>query len=211
MNDKSLPRIIYSGSMIANDGRFLWYAIPKNASCSLLRLLEDRARRLADITPGNPRDWMASAVLPSWSFAAVRHPAARVVSVWRDKLVAPPRTENQARILERCPGLSTGMSLSAFIDWLGRTVPQRQYIDKHWRPQHHFISARSGELAVDRLIRCERLDIDLKDIADRIGPIDDLRWINRTSGTGGDLSLSDADHRIIRDVYARDFELLGYE
>ena len=147
---------------------------------------------------------------PAWSFAAVRHPEARVVSAWMNKLQRPPATEGQAKLMRANPGLAEGMSLDAFIDWLAQNVSARG-VDAHWRPQHHFICDRHNVRRVSFLARCERLDEDLRSVADRLGPLEALQRVNVTAGEGGGVELTRGQRATIRDIYARDFEVLGYD
>jgi hypothetical protein len=80
---------------------------------------------------------------PKFSFVFVRHPEARVVSAWRNKVYAPPRTPAQAKLMERSPGLAVGMGLNDFIEWLAEAF-QRGPVDKHWRRQSDYVCDRQG-------------------------------------------------------------------
>jgi hypothetical protein len=206
-----LPRKVLAESIVADDGAFLWLCIAKNASRSLLQLLKPRGKRLIELAGDRHfRDWLAQADLPAWSFAAVRHPEARLVSAWMNKLQRPWPTEAQARLMRSNPGLVEGMSLDAFIDWLGEHVPDRG-VDPHWRPQHHFICDRHGVRRASFVARCERLGEDLRSVADHLGPLEDLPWLNATGGEGGVPNLTTRQRTAIRDIYAADFELFGYD
>ena len=208
----ALPRKVHGDSILADDGSFLWLAIPKNASRSLRQWLSPRGRSVRELAGGERlQDWLARADLPAWSFAAVRHPEARVVSAWTNKLQSPPDTPSQARLMADNPGLVPGMTLDAFIGWLAETVPNGRAVDNHWRPQHHFIYDRQGVRRVDHIVRCEQLAQDLATATDRLGGLEGLPWLNRTGGADGPVALAPHQRRAVRDIYARDFELLGYD
>jgi hypothetical protein len=210
-SSNTLPWKVHSDSVVGANAAFLWLAIPKNASRSLLRVFETRGQRLGDLADGAPmKEWLRQASLPAWSFAAVRHPEARLVSAWMNKVVIPPNTPNQATLWANNPGLVAGMSLDSFLDWLTDAIKAKG-VDAHWRPQHHFICDKAGVRRVDFLARCEQLARDLGVIGDRIGSIADLPRLNPTTGEEQRLELTTIQKRRIQAICARDYEILGYD
>lgn len=82
----------------------------------------------------------------------------------------------------------------------------------HFFPQHKFVYDNNDNLVVDKLCRLENLDNDLQSIIDRFASGCKLRKSNLTSFSKKEKEdLAPESIKIIKDVYRKDYELLGYE
>lgn len=154
-----------------------------------------------------PPKWLARRGRPEFMFAFVRNPYERVLSVWRDKIQAPPRTVKTDRIFQTSPGLARGMPLDEFIDWLAEDMKRRPG-DPHWRRQVDYVCDVSGGLVVDYLGKVETLASDVENIAGRIGPLGTAPVENASRKVRAELS--ERQRHLLRDLYSADFEILGY-
>jgi hypothetical protein len=207
---KGPPLYVSAESMLANDGSFVWYCIPKNGSRSLVAALAGRARKLSELSPGGgTRQVLAALPPPGFSFAFMRGPFARVRSAWLNKVHAPPDTPAQARLFEKNRGLRAGMGLDAFVGWLGEALERTDYLDQHWRPQAHFVCDADGRLCVDLVGTVETLEADMARIAAIVGAPAEVPHLNAGSSPPAETAFSAGSRAIIERVYARDFELLS--
>ena len=105
-------------------------------------------------------DWAtATAALtdPGWfRFTILRHPFARTVSAWADKL-RPGAGHRQRRDLMTYLGRDADapLGLSEFLDILAHDEGARD-LDRHWRPQHREIS--HGLVRYDLIGRVEAME-----------------------------------------------------
>lgn len=80
-----------------------------------------------------------------------------------------------------------------------------------WAPQADWL-VLDDRLAVDFIGRVERLDKDMTVLCQRLGlPAEAMPVINRTEGGATRADLSPESMRLLRRVYARDYELFDYD
>jgi hypothetical protein len=210
---EGVPRYVHPDTVIGHEHRFVWYCIPKNASRSILRALTDggRGQRIALLGAAGRRARLLSQPRPAFAFAFVRDPFARIASAWMNKIESPPDTPAQARLFAMNAGLCAGMSLDDFVEWVRQDLRSVGRVDPHWRPQADFVTDATGRLCVDFLGRLEALDDDFAAVESRIGPVEGMRHRNRSRIENDPARLlSPRAAAIVREVYARDFEVLGY-
>jgi hypothetical protein len=135
-----------------------------------------------------------------YKFAVVRDPFARMVSVY---------AYNHRHYHEKYKGFKAYVLALPRIVTLGHCRKGH-----HETPQHHF-THRAGKQAVDGLLRFEALPGCMDEVRTRLGIAAPLPRVNKSRRP----ELSDvpaAQHydaemiEIMREVYAGDFELLGY-
>jgi hypothetical protein len=199
-------------SMIGPDQRYLWLCIPKNASRSIAAMLSQvGASRVMGMYSGPlTRDWADANLRPRFTFAFVRNPYDRLLSVWRDKIAPLEPNENTRALYDRHPGLYATMPFNAFVEWLSQNYPSGQ-INKHWAPQSEFLSD-GGRLVADFIGRVEDLEGDVRTLASVIGDLGPIHRRNISSKSDG-LSvevITGRTRKTIYRLYREDFELFGY-
>jgi hypothetical protein len=200
-------------SMIGPDQRYLWLCVPKNASRSIAAMLSDvGASRIMDMYSGPLRpEWVESNLRPSFTFAFVRNPYDRILSVWRNKIAPPQPNENTRALYGRHRGLHANMTFDAFIVWLVESYPKGE-VNKHWAAQSDFLSD-GIRLLPDFIGRIEDLEGGLREVAVVTGHLGQIRQKNVSSKSDG-LSaavISPRTRKAIHTIYREDFELFGYD
>lgn len=153
--------------------------------------------------PGSP--WL--------TFTFVRNPFSRVLSCYLEKIAAPRAGQRDLRVHNL--GLPPGQTLS-FREFLERVAEQRpRRMDIHWTPQTRLIGW--GRVPIGFVGRFETFQRDLRTlmtVAGLVAPEELLtERTGHTTNAGDRLAEHYADDRcvaLVRDIYARDFDLLGY-
>lgn len=195
--------------------RFLWIAVPKAASRSLIAALMSadpeaelvRGRTLEQILARRPevRHW--------FRFAFVRHPFARTRSFWADKHSRALRERKARRyFIDPYHGLRPGMSFDDFCRWLETPFGSDAFADRHWLSQH--LHLRGPEGALPGFVgRCERLEEDWRKVAGRLGiPCRRLPRLNRAPSRrhAPRPPINGETAAALRRRYEEDFRFLGY-
>lgn len=141
-----------------------------------------------------------------FSFAFVRDPLDRFVSAWsflaKGGLNAKDLKFSQKHIRDA--------SIENFAHKLEATTAIRCKV--HFRPQFEFVCAASDstKILVDQIGRFETIDADFAAICEKINISADLPRYNSNPMTGK-VGVSDETRAIIRRLYARDYDLFGYD
>ena len=154
--------------------------------------------------------------------SSVRHPCDRIFSLykyltkltnkrkkafsvdWAKGQLSGFRKWPEYRILSQCENFSTFIRHPEFD-----TLPAA-------RPMKDFLSA-DGILLVDAVIKLERLQEDMSNLADRLGlPAIDVPHINNSSlqkshNTGSSLGMSEDDRDYLKNKYEDDMKLFDYQ
>lgn len=203
-----LKRVFY-----APEHRFIYFRVPKSANSTVVMSLAT-AMGAAPRDHGGARAKRAgNAVLrlalglpaklaECYKFTFVRDPYARALSAYLDK-IATGNPEFLGII-----GLQ-GRSLS-FADFLQRLDDGYLTANIHWAPQADVIALPPARL--DFVGRVETLEPDLARVMERIFGPAGHRMVRRTEGVrSASRRLADfygsAERRLVRKLYARDFEL----
>ncbi len=163
--------------IISRRYRFLWICVPKAASRSLIAALtaadpdaEIVKKSLAEIRRERPE------TAGYYSFAFVRHPFARALSLYaetrhfRERFRGEKRRpkEERQRFYERAfPGFAEIETFDDFCDWLNSRWAADDFADVHFLSQRPQITA-DGRLP-DFVGTAENLDADFRAAADRVG------------------------------------------
>jgi hypothetical protein len=157
------------------------------------------------------RDWTDmvdagdSAVRGLFRFTFVRHPVARFLSFYKDKVLRPAKgipPEIAAA------GFEEGMSLSRALDRL--EITPKHELDPHTAPQSMFIFD-GGKSRVDFVGMIEQIDEGLAKLAELSGVRVNVGHHNRKACDEKEsLSVAPEEERRIRAFYKDDFERLGY-
>ncbi len=161
-------------------------------------------RRMNDILrPGAPE------VEKLYRFTFVRHPYARFLSFYRNKISEPDSPAMTRRFAKQ--GFAAGMSVDAVLDVIEAT-PVRE-LDPHLIPQSELVY-RGGASLVEFIGRVERLADDVKVIENRAGISLNLPHLNRAAGAGLERArqfLAEPACLRLRRIYNQDFERFAYE
>lgn len=142
-----------------------------------------------------------------FSFTFVRHPCDRLVSAY--SFLREGGMSSQDRAFAERAGLTDGCDFATFV--LERLDDRLMYSAVHLVPQVEFLVDETQALAVDFIGRFEALERDVAHVARRLGVHCALPRRNASRRDASD-GLEDARVRArVRELYAADFERLGYE
>jgi hypothetical protein len=104
-----------------------------------------------------------------------------------------------------------GMAFEDFLEEVS-TIPDEK-ADGHFRSQWTFLVDKRGNFLVDYLVRFELLADDLQYVFDKIHlPAANMpHLLNTRTGTDWASQFSEHGKKLVRERYAKDFELLGFE
>lgn len=207
----------------------LYFSIPKIGSSTVKRYLllndfEKGRMRPEDVHMGTIHGYPFPRVDPRrpgdggpWTrLAVVRDPFARIRSCYVDKIVRNRESGRplhpgfaRYRLLPLFPNFSLEMSFTEFLRAVNR-VPDL-LADGHFRSQHRFLAVDGDRVRVDRLIRLERFDEEMRSLLDELGlPVWDGGRVNRSKAGMPSPEWTDEAVDLVRRRYRRDFDLLGY-
>jgi hypothetical protein len=142
-------------------------------------------------------------------FTFVRHPYARFVSFYRNKVAKPESPAMAKRFAKQ--GFTGGMSVEAALDVIEAT-PVR-LLDPHLIPQTDLVY-RGGSALVEYIGKVEQLGEHIKVVEKRAGISLNLPHLNRAAGAGIDRArefLTEQARARLRRIYSQDFERFAYE
>ncbi len=150
------------------------------------------------------------------SFVVVRHPIERIWSCYKDKIVRYKKNGMPLRPAFERYNIIFGkqffdleMSFEAFVHSVSR-IPDWAS-DQHFRSQHCYVNVQKGKIAVDRIVRLENLDSEMRDLTKQLGlPPWDLRKLNESGSSHQPMEIAANIKDKIYQRYRRDFELCGY-
>jgi len=208
--DRQVVNKVMSGNVIFPrpfaDQNCLFIHVPKCAGSSLCKALFD------DWRPGHlPLYWyeqqFPEAFEQSFKFTFVRHPLERAYSAFAFLKGNEPiaRDLSAWRLMSRYDNFNTFVA-----QWLHEDNIRRQI---HFAPQTDFLTDSLGRLAMDFIGRQESLEEDfarLTDILDLSATLPHINPSRQREAGPAHAFCTARTRRLIRRVYARDFELLGY-
>lgn len=141
-------------------------------------------------------------------FAIVRDPLARLRSGFTYLKTTTRYAHDRAWAQRHLSGID---HFDQFIDRLaGAAFRARVLPWIHFRPQSHFLTDLHGRMIVDRVIRLEEVDRDLPPLLSDLGIRAELSRQNSSRPEGQADQPDPARLAIVRDIYADDYDLLGY-
>ena len=179
--------------IISRKYAFIWICVPKAASRSLMASLltadpdaETVKISLSDILKERPE---ASGL---YTFAFVRHPFARALSLYAETRYFSERfsdqkrraKENRQRFYENAfPGFLDIESFDDYCEWLNTPYASDDLADVHFLSQRAQITADGGRLP-DFVGTVENIERDFRRVADILGisPPPDLPTLNTMAG-----------------------------
>ena len=210
---------LYSDKLISHRHRYIFIAVPKVASRSIIRALvkaDPSVQLVVKSSLGRVYQRFPESA-GYYRFGFVRNPMDRLLSCFRDKIQYSTLSENRFKYIRYVfPnfGVNPADGLDGFCHWLFTPYGAETFSDRHWMSQNRSLMDAQGRLP--DFIGCfERLELDWSAVLKEIGlPHVDLPHINASKGpTNGvlpwesDMGLRDA----LMERYSDDFPLGGYE
>lgn len=147
-------------------------------------------------------DFFASA----YKFAVARNPWDRAVSAFHYLKHSTEYRQDRRWAERRLAGVD---DFAGFLAALRRPWFRNQALAwRHFAPQSSFVEI-GGRLAVDRLIRFERLDEEIAEVAARIGAVYRPRRLNGSERGDYRRYYDDDGAALIAEIYAADLRLTG--
>lgn len=194
--------------------RFLWLAVPKAASRSLIAALRRadpgakliRNLSLDELLRAHPRTG------DCFTFAFLRHPCTRLLSFHADKHVRGRANPDDRRwFVDPWHGLVPGMDFGALCRWLATPCGSDAFADRHWLSQSRHVLRADGR-PPDYLGRYETLQADWRALAERLR-LPEVPLPRLNAGDYADMPpvrLDDGLLDLIHRRYAADYTLGGY-
>ncbi len=219
--------------IISRQYRYLWICNPKVASRSIIRALCS-ADPDAEIIK-NKSVSQIYALYPEvrdyFSFAFIRHPFDRALSLYSEIHFSPERyqeaqsqhkKEKRQKFFDQCYGLEDAGSFDEYCQWLNTPYGSDMFADPHFRSQHLMIRLADGRLP-DFIGHMESIDEGLRQAAEMVGmPAPELPMLNTMAGwqsssdalnaarTAMRAHLTARSRELLLERYATDMELGGY-
>ena len=141
---------------------------------------------------------------PYFSFAYVRNPYGRIVSCYKNKF----NMEEDSQFLYSNYLFGYLKNDDSFEDFVKKTSKIPNFLcDRHFKTQFSIIHSRGARM--NHIGRMEDLPEDYENIRKRYN-FDDLKILNKTSGSGEEILLSEETKEIIYDKFEIDFKEFGY-
>ncbi len=219
--------------IISRKYRYLWICNPKVASRSIIAALRCADPSAETIYTKSVSEIYARypEVLDYYSFAFVRHPFDRALSLYSEIYFSPERYQGAQRLHKKekrqsffdwCYGLAEVRSFDDYCQWLNTPWGSDACADRHFLSQHVLIRLDDGRLP-DFIGRLENITGDLQQVAKRVGmPMPKLPMLNTMAGwqatpdarrairSEARAHLTERNKALLRTRYAKDFELGGY-
>ncbi len=200
--------MVYPNPQIYPHLKAIFVHVPKTGGTSIEQSLkESPARVVGGHTTALGYQWKFPAEFAEYfTFAVMRHPAARFLSAWRYLRAMPvlPALNNAG--IHEC---------STFANWMEKLRGEAGLVEDivHLHPQHRFVCDGHGGVLVDRLYRYEEIDTAWAEICVRLGlelqPLVRLNVSKALEPTEG--RITERQGEWIAEFYAEDFRLGGYD
>ena len=220
--------------VVSQKYRYLWLCNPKVASRSILAVLRvaDPDAEVIEGASVASVYAMYPAVQDYFSFAFIRHPFDRALSLYAEMRFFRERFDgaNRGRKEERQRffdsaffGLTEVESFDDYCRWLNTPYGSDAFANGHFLSQHRQIRLPDGRLP-DFIGHLENIDRDLKRVAKHLGmPVPTLPMLNTMAGwqprspqalkaARAEMSalLTEHNRALLKKRYAGDLELGGY-
>lgn len=188
--------------------RLLFVHIPKNAGTSIANMFFGRG-----FMPGHYKWWFYRYYFGShdyermFKFAFSRSPFSRLASAYFYLRAGGNSARDLAFAREN---LFEGETFAGFVERLVRFRALREWL--HFQPQHPFVFDRHDRLRVDHLARFENFSQEVETLEAKLGRA--VQPLHEKKGAPKELRAfyeSDRTRNLVASLYAKDFELLGYD
>lgn len=191
-------------SEYADEYECIFIHIPKTAGTSMAMVLFDKDSRHVRYTEYEKADWRK--FKRYFKFTFVRNPWDRLVSAYF--FLKQGGLSEQDREWAK-DNLQDYPDFKGFVlDWINET---NIWTSVHFLPQYHFVCDSADEVMMDFVGRFESIESDFLYVAKRLGCTRSLSKTNAGSQQHYSNYYDEETQEIVRQAYARDIELFGYE
>ncbi len=230
----SFPIYVSGDSVVSREHKFVWYCVPKAATRTMLRVFTgpssqafkcDKFAALDGFKKYNFLGFSNFDIDDYFKFSFVRNPFTRVASFWYEKFLNYDDSAAKQQMFSMHEGIHPTMNFSDFVTWLSGPNGEDKSADPHWRSQNNFIMDKEGHLLVDFIGKLETFEQDVARLW-QLKQLPEVTFLN-LNNNGERINLSnkklkskknvycdlftERTEQIIRERYAKDFELFGYE
>lgn len=145
-----------------------------------------------------------------FSFAVVRHPYTRAVSLYNWKRAEVSRAAADSRVWS-WPATEAFRQSKNFSEFIRH---EKFLSSRAGQPQADWVCDEGGRCIVDFVGRFESLAAPIDSITSRLGLVDARLGVHNAStacSLPADLLQGEADYEFLHDLYRRDFEMFGYD
>jgi len=212
-----LRRVVWDRIFCSPEYRFIYFRVPKSANSTIsLSLVRCMGGAITDDHDGTGarskqlgRKFLSSGIIFQWqlprffSFTFIRNPFARVLSAYLDKIYSGDRKFLKGLDIEA----DKRVTFRKFLEILEGGALMANI---HWAPQSSVIPVHPSRL--NFVGRVESIDQDLPAVLNRIFGPGEHPVVRRTLGVRSAANrfleyYGDPEVRLVRKLYARDFEL----
>ncbi|MBL8907347.1 MAG: sulfotransferase family 2 domain-containing protein [Rhizobiales bacterium] len=217
--------------VVIPEHKVLYHRIPKNGNSSLVSTMlnifeggelaeriEDKryskkvVQNVSELTRAQVDDLGAFT-----KFLIARNPYDRTLSAYLSKVVKRyPKLKPEHPLKRDAGGDAGGTGPPDFEGFCRYLAKGGLYVDHHWSPQHDYLVLPIADY--DFVARLETIDADFPPIVARIAPWRDAKTLvredapHRTSAASKRAQFyTDASYAIVAELFARDFEVFGYD
>lgn len=185
--------------MISKKHRFVFVSIPKNATNTMYRMLENTFG--AKLYNNEFHSWeVPKDVNKYFKFAVIRNPYDRAVSAWK-AIMQNKQINHDDPVFDSCPSWG---NFEVLLSW----AIANPLIPGSLRPQMHFLDM----VKVNKTVKIERLDSEVMQLPFAKGMGISLPRINSSNRhPNWETYMSKTAVKAINTLYKRDFECLDYE
>jgi dermatan 4-sulfotransferase 1 len=217
--------------VVIPEQKVLYHRIPKNGNSSLvstmLNIFEggDLAQRIEDKRYAKKLVQNASELTPEQvddldaytKFLIARNPYDRTLSAYLSKVVKRyPKLKPEHPLKQNFAEHGAGAKPPDFESFCRYLAGGGLHIDHHWSPQHDYLVLPIANY--DFVAKLETIDSDFPRIVARIAPWREEKLLVREDGPHRTSAASkraqfysDACYAIVAELFARDFEIFGYD
>jgi hypothetical protein len=196
-----------AGFEMLDNSKSVFVHIPKNAGSTVSKTFFN-----TNVYLGHYKWWFYQACLKEkyedyFSFAFKRDPYTRLVSAY-SYIKRGGNSLNDKNFYSA--NSAKFKSFDIFVSQLEKDINMRSWV--HFQPQTDFIFDHSDKLRIKHLASFESFNEEMKKIEKIIPAVNEISHQKKGNNSGPEqLLTNDKTINIIRDIYARDFQLLGYK
>jgi chondroitin 4-sulfotransferase 11 len=212
----------YPTGILCHRFQFIFFPVPKAASSSIRKVIAEMEGLPSERDPhhGISFDLVWAKSLHAYSdyrkFTVVRNPWDRLVSCFKDKV--QERHNGRAEVLEgferynkilRTSLFYPTMTFAEFVNVIAK-IPDA-VADEHFRSQYRMFCGPDGTPLVDRVLKFEDLQDELRHLFSELGARDyQVTHMNRSNTAEYKRLYSDPLAEIVERRYRKDIKLLNY-
>ena len=187
--------------------KYVWFQIPKSASCSIRTCLE----KYTNVDENTQEEWSRIKYFPNkyksyFKFTFVRNPYSRLVSCWKDKVVEN-RENYETDEIEYMR--KKNFSFSQFVKKVANDFWE---LNPHWNLQCNLL-IENFETELNFIGKVENFESDINFVMKNIGIVNyqSSYHSNTTNHKHYTEYYDDETREIVAEKYTKDIKYFGYE